>query len=197
MFLSCLRDSPYVTSGNWARSESDKANSGNAKSNPRNRSRTKTSGLHYYRDHNRPDRDRLRGFHLGDGRARGIARGSPGALPGEALAYGHNAGLGQSRAHAGVLRRMGVPVQPPQREQPRLAIRHPSAQRGPGPTRDLRIVVQDRADSASHNRQADHGNYPSASTWNAPSDHGVLEIPRRNALSRGTYMGTRLKGLLI
>ena len=27
---------------------------------------------------------------------------------------------------------------------------------------------------------------PPASTWNAPNDHGVLEIPRRNALSRGT-----------
>ena len=31
---------------------------------------------------------------------------------------------------------------------------------------------------------------PPASTWNAPNDHGVLEIPRRNALSRGTYMET-------
>src|SRR5665647_1175242 len=87
--------------------------------------------LHRYRSVMvRPGRDRLRGDvevdesflggpepgvpgrgalgHLGGrlrpGRARSAAGGSPGLLPGEALADGNHAGLGQPRARAGLLR---------------------------------------------------------------------------------------------
>src|SRR5674476_927263 len=86
---------------------------------------------------------------LGHAGPRCVARSAPGLLPGETLGDGHQAGLGQPRARTGVLRRVGVPVQPATLPQPRPAVPHATAPGRRRRTRDLQVPAQDRADPAS------------------------------------------------
>src|SRR5674476_419241 len=59
---------------------------------------------------------------LGATCARGAARRAPGLLAREALGHGHPARLDQPGAHARLLRRVGLPLQPPPLTQPRTAV---------------------------------------------------------------------------
>src|SRR5664279_4620436 len=79
---------------------------------------------------------------------------APGLLPGQALGDGHHAGLGQPRACAGLLRRVGVPVQPAALAQPRAVVPHPAATGSRRPAGDLPLVAQGRTDPASATARA-------------------------------------------
>ena len=60
-----------------------------------------------------------------------------------------DAGLGQPRACAGLLPRVGVPVQPAALAQPRAAVPHAAATGSRRPAGDLPLVAQGRTDPAS------------------------------------------------
>ena len=119
--------------------------------------------------------------------------GAPSLLPGQALADGHHARLGQSRTPAGLLRRVGLPVQPAQLRQPRAALPHPHAPGRRGPTGHLQVAAQGRADPAGPPpARAEHGTCRRAWTSGAPNFHGAIDYSADRGKSRGTKMETPL-----
>ncbi len=114
------------------------------------------------------------GVRLRQARARGTARSPPSDLARQALTDGHHAGLGQPRAPPSVLRRVGVPIQPPTLTTPRTAVlppHLPSRRQRPG---HLRRPAQ----VGSHQTSTDHAPIRTRPAIEPPS------WPRRLAMAK-------------